>query len=62
MLSKPIKIMGYSMQPPDQRCNRSINKAGTDIAPKNIRKIGGKIILDKENINAGKHSMQTRRR
>lgn len=48
-LSQPIRTWDVS-QVPDQDVLDLISKAGTDIAPKNIKKLGGEINLNKEKI------------
>jgi hypothetical protein len=48
-LSHPIKKWDINAAP-DQEVVALINRSGTDIAPKNIKKLTGKVILNKENI------------
>ncbi len=48
-LSKPLKTWNIQ-QAPDEDVIDLINKAGTDIAPHDIKKISGKLNLDKEKI------------
>ena len=48
-LSKPLKSWDIQ-QAPDKDVIDLINKAGTDIAPQDIKKINGKINLDKQTI------------
>ena len=46
-LSQPVRTWNYD-QVPDQNVLDLLNKAGTDITPVNIKKLGGKIKLNKE--------------
>ena len=52
-LSKPLKAWNIE-QAPDEDVIDLVNKAGTDIAPQNIKKIDGKINLDKPAITLAK--------
>ncbi|MGN6353131.1 MAG: DUF2961 domain-containing protein [Parafilimonas sp.] len=52
-LSKPLKSWNIQ-QVPDKDVIDLINKAGTDIAPKSIKKINSKINLDKQTITLAK--------
>lgn len=52
-LSKPLQSWDIQ-QVPDKDVIDLINKAGTDIAPKSLKKINGKINLDKQTITLAK--------